>query len=274
MLLGASAATPVTPSVAAFNPSLIFPDPPLTPFATPGINSLQLFRNPYLNGSNGALVEAPVRNQRSLPDRCIDSFYFNFFPGHPSVLPRENLLKMGKERNLEHLLAAMRWVGSLYIDAGPSRATFYDEAIRLIYSPDVMKDAFLVQAMTIIIIGLDGNCEQERARKMLAEVESIAVEICLYQRLYATMHGGGNPILEESLRRTWWDLLVVDGMIAGVHRATNFLLYDIVSDAALPCEEHEYLSGVSLATLWRRGAIRTNRLTTPEYPPADDYGRL
>ena len=154
---------------------------------------------------------------------------------------------MGKERNLEHLFAAIRWVGSLYIDAGPTRASFFDEAIKLVYSPDVVKDAFLVQAMTIILIGLDGNCEQERAREMLADVESIAVEICLYQRIYATMHGGGNPVVEESLRRTWWDLLVVDGMIAGVHRATNFLLYDIVSDVALPCEEQQYVTGVSLA---------------------------
>ena len=247
MLLGASGTTPTTPSVSGFNPSLVFAEPPLASFATPGINSLQLFRNPYLNGGNGALMEAPFRNQRSLPDRCIDSFYFHFFPGHPSVLPREHLLKMGKERNLEHLFAAIRWVGSLYIDAGPTRASFFDEAIKLVYSPDVVKDAFLVQAMTIILIGLDGNCEQERAREMLADVESIAVEICLYQRIYATMHGGGNPVVEESLRRTWWDLLVVDGMIAGVHRATNFLLYDIVSDVALPCEEQQYVTGVSLA---------------------------
>lgn len=246
MLLGASVATPAAPSVATFNPSLVFTEPPLTPFATPGIHTMQLFRNPYLNASSGALVEAPFRSQRSLPDRCIDSFYFHFFPGHPSMLPRDHLMKMGKERNLEPLFAAMRWVGSLYIDAGPSRASFFDEAMRLIYAADVVKDGFLVQAMTILLIGLDGNCEQEKARDILGDVEQIAVEIGLYTRAYATVHGAGNPTLEESWRRTWWDLLVVDGMVAGVHRATNFLLYDIVADVALPCEEQQYLSGVSL----------------------------
>ncbi|RYO82229.1 hypothetical protein DL766_006362 [Monosporascus sp. MC13-8B] len=243
MLLGATVASPAPPSVASFNPSLVFTEPPLTPFVTPAMNSMQLYRNPYLNASNGALVEAPFRPQRSLSDRCIDSFYFHFFPGHPAVLPKEQLLKMAKERNLEHLMAAMKWVGSLYIDAGPTRASLFDEAMRLIYAPDVTKDGFLVQAMSIVLIGLDGSCEQERARGILLDVEQLAVEIGLYTRAYATVHGTGNPILEESWRRTWWDLLVVDGMVAGVHRATNFLLYDILADVALPCEERQYLSG-------------------------------
>ncbi|RYP47375.1 hypothetical protein DL768_006543 [Monosporascus sp. mg162] len=150
---------------------------------------------------------------------------------------------MAKERNLEHLIAAMKWVGSLYIDAGPTRASFFDEAVRLIYAPDVIKDGFLVQAMSIVLIGLDGSREQERAREILSDVERLAVEIGLYTRAYATVHGAGNPILEESWRRTWWDLLIVDGMVAGVHRATNFLLYDFDADVALPCEEQQYLSG-------------------------------
>ncbi|RYP63671.1 hypothetical protein DL771_009159 [Monosporascus sp. 5C6A] len=243
MLLGATVAAPAPPSVATFNPSLVFTEPPLASFATPAMHSMQLYRNPYLNASNGALVEGPFRPQRSLPDRCIDSFYFHFFPGHPAVLPKEHLLKMAKERNLEHLIAAMKWVGSLYIDAGPTRASFFDEAVRLIYAPDVRKDGFLVQAMSIVLVGLDGSREQERAREILSDVERLAVEIGLYTRAYATVHGAGNPILEESWRRTWWDLLIVDGMVAGVHRATNFLLYDIDADVALPCEERQYLSG-------------------------------
>lgn len=243
MLLGATVASPAPPSVATFNPSLVFTEPPLAPFVTPAMHSMQLYRNPYLNASNGALVEGPFRPQRSLQDKCIDSFYFHFFPGHPAVLPKEHLLKMVKERNLEHLTAAMKWVGSLYIDAGPTRASFFDDAVRLIYAPDVTKDGFLVQAMSIVLIGLDGSREQERAREILSDVERLAVEIGLYTRAYATVHGAGNLILEESWRRTWWDLLIVDGMVAGVHRATNFLLFDIDADVALPCEERQYLSG-------------------------------
>lgn len=183
--------------------------------------------------------------QRSIPEQCIDSFYFYFYPAHPAVLPKTHIMKLAEERNIDHLLAAMRWVGSLYIEVGPARGTFFDETMRLLYAPDTPKDGFLVQAMIITIVGLDGCRNNDKARDILADAEQIAIELGMYFQAYAVTHGCGNPRLEESWRRTWWDLFVVDGMIAGVHRQTNFLLYDFTATAGLPCEEHEYLSGVS-----------------------------
>lgn len=253
MLLGASVSTPAAPNMAIFNPALGVPETPLSSMsATPSSVGLQVYRQPYLDGK-GALVEInPLKPPQTLPDRCIDSFYFHFYPGHPAVLPKEHLLRMAKERNLEHLLAAMRWAGSLYFEVGPARATYFEEAMRLCYAKDVPKDGFLVQAMLIVLVGLDGSCQQERTRDILSDVERIAIEIGLFQRAYATTYGQGNPRLEESWRRTWWDLFVVDGMVAGVHRQTNFLLFDIVADAGLPCEEHQYLSGVCIHHFCRR----------------------
>ncbi|ORY59247.1 N-terminal binuclear Zn cluster-containing/DNA binding domain-containing protein [Pseudomassariella vexata] len=236
--------TPVTPSLATFNPMGMFESAAASPFASGPLGGMQLYRNPYLNPMNGALVEVTAnRPPQTIPERCIDSFYSHFYAGHPAVLPKEHLLKMAKDRNLDHLFAAMRWAGSLYFEVGPLRATFFDEAMRLCYDEDTPKDGFLVQALVILIICLDGCAENEKARDILSDVERIAIEIGLYQRPYATLHGRSNPTLEESWRRTWWDLFVVDGMVAGVHRATNFLLFDIVADVGLPCEEFEYTSG-------------------------------
>lgn len=212
----------------------------------------------------------------SVADKCLDSFYYHYHAAHPFVLPKAFLLRHirgcdsggsgsgsgsgsggGHNNNninnnsnkLEHLLAAMRYVGSLYLDgagAGPAKASFLDEALRLAHSPATPKDGFLVQALLLLIVALDGSLEQARARDLLGEAERLAVEIGLNTRQFAALHGRGNPVLEESWRRTWWDLYVCDGMVAGVHRVTNFLLYDVVADVALPCEEAEYLSGVSL----------------------------
>ncbi|KAI0016301.1 N-terminal binuclear Zn cluster-containing/DNA binding domain-containing protein [Xylariomycetidae sp. FL0641] len=236
------------PGLPVFNPALAIPDTPVSPFAaTPNMNSVQLYRSLYLNGvnsANGALVEAnPRQPPPTTPERCIDSFYHHFYPCHPAVLPKDQLLKLAKERNLEHLLAAMRWVGSLYFDVGPARATYFEEAMRGIRAQDVPKDGFLVQAMVIVLIGLDGNSQDAKARDILSDVERVAIEIGLYTRAYATTHGSGNPRMEESWRRTWWDLFVVDGMVAGVHQQTNFLLFDIVADVGLPCEEQQYATG-------------------------------
>ncbi|KAM4055234.1 fungal zn(2)-Cys(6) binuclear cluster domain-containing protein [Hirsutella rhossiliensis] len=176
-------------------------------------------------------------------ERCLDSFYHHFFASHPFVLPREHLLRIAKGGMIEPLLAAIRWVGSIYIDVSPSvRDGLLEEACSLIYDPQRPRDGFLVQSMVLLIVGLDGSCQQERAREILNDVERLALEIDLNTRPFATLQGQGIPVLEESWRRTWWDLFVVDGMVAGVHRVTNFLLFDVPADVALPCEEHQYIS--------------------------------
>lgn len=181
----------------------------------------------------------------SLAERCFDSFYQSFHAAHPFVLPKEFLLRFAREGTIEPLLSAIRWVGSLYIDVPSSRDSLFDEAYQRVRNPNNPRDAFLVQAMMVLIVGMDGARWNEKARDMLREAEKAAIEIALNTRPFAIFHGRGIPVLEESWRRTWWDLFVIDGMIAGVHRMTNFMLFDIPADVALPCEEHQFLSGVS-----------------------------
>lgn len=252
MLLGAGTPSSMPHSMAAFNPPIALPQTTQSGFVPVNLSNLQVFRFGSNNGldsanlvlgqhSAGIPAQIPIP---TIPERCLDSFYHHFHAAHPFVLPKDWLLRLAKDGNMEHLLAAIRWVGCLYVDVGPSKAMFYDEALRLAYEPTVRKDGFLVQTLLLLLIGLDGSRQQEKARQLLADVERIALEIGLHTRPFATMNGRGIPVLEESWRRTWWDLYVVDGMIAGVHRQTNFLLFDIASDVALPCEEHHYLSGV------------------------------
>lgn len=207
-------------------------------------NAPQQFTNPLVAVTRGAPIVPPM----SIADKCFESFYAHYFSSHPFVLPKDFLWRHIREtgQKLDPLVAAMRYVGALYLDAGPARATFLDEALRLVHAPTTPKDAFLVQALLLLIVALDGSCQQDQARELLGEAEAIALEIGLNTRQFAVQHGRGNPVLEESWRRTWWDLYVVDGMVAGVHRVTNFALYDMPADVALPCEEAEYRSGVSL----------------------------
>ncbi|KAF5610559.1 c6 zinc finger [Fusarium subglutinans] len=179
----------------------------------------------------------------TLPERCIDSFYNHFHAAHPFVLPKESLMMISHESSVIPVLAVMRWIGSLHIPACSERGRFFQEAHQLIYEPRRRKDGFLVQALLLLLIGLDGQGQQEQARQILSGLERISVDIGLNTRSYATTYGRGIPVMEESWRRTWWELFIVDGLVAGVHRSTNFLLFDVASDVALPCEEYEYLSG-------------------------------
>lgn len=203
-------------------------------------------------------VQAPLP---SLAERCLDSFYQNFHAAHPFVLPKDFLLGFAREGTIEPLLSAMRWVGSLYIDVPSSRESLFDEAHQRVGDPSNTRDAFLVQAMMVLIVGMDGAAMNEKARVMLQEAEKLAIEIALNTRPFAIFHGRGIPVLEESWRRTWWDLYVIDGMVAGVHRLTNFMLFDIPSDVALPCEEDQFLSGVSSPS----PLFLTKAPSSPEY---------
>jgi hypothetical protein len=118
------------------------------------------------------------------------------------------------------------------------------DASRLI-DGNPLKNGFLVQAILLLIIGLDGNRQHKRAKKLMAEAQDISIQIKINTNLFAITNGQGIPILEESWRRTWWELYVVDALMSGVHQTDTFALYDVPTDVALPCEEYQYLTGVS-----------------------------
>lgn len=182
----------------------------------------------------------------SNPDLLLASFYYNAFAAHPFVLPQSHISRIEAD-SMQVVIAAMRWVGSLYLDTHlRARDELFHEARRIVYNPSTPRDGFLVQAMMLLLVALDGCSQQRIAVQMLGDAERLALEIGLNTRAFVSLHGRGIPILEESWRRTWWDLYMTDGMIAGVHRATSFALFDAVTDVQLPCEEHQYLSGVSL----------------------------
>lgn len=179
----------------------------------------------------------------SLAERCLDAFYQFFHGAHPFVVPKPFLHQFFYTGRLDPLMAAMRWVGSLYIDFGAGSQSLLDEACHQVFSSSGPRDVFLLQAMMILLISFDGRGDCDRAKDTLLDAETLAIELALNTRPFALLHGQGSQVLEESLRRTWWELYVVDGTFAGARRVTNFALFDIPTDVALPCEEAEFQSG-------------------------------
>lgn len=155
-------------------------------------------------------------------------------------------MALRKEKPLDCLEAAMRYVGSFYVEQAPTIELGL-EAERLVYHRDIPRDGFRVQALLVLAIGLDGYTYQEKALQILVEGQNLALELGMNKRDFAFMNGKGSSVLEESWRRTWWELYVIDGMIAGVHQQSLFRLNEIHADVALPCEEKEYIAGVSPA---------------------------
>lgn len=152
-------------------------------------------------------------------------------------------MALRNEKPMDCLLAAMRYVGSFYVSQAPTTALGL-EAERAIYHADCPKDALRVQAMLILTIGLDGYTYQEKALQILLDAQDLAVALGMNKRDFAFLNSNGSHMLEESWRRTWWELYIVDGMIAGVHQKSDFRMKDMPADVLLPCEEKEYFSGV------------------------------
>jgi hypothetical protein len=186
---------------------------------------------------HGRLSSSPLR------DHCMESFFVYFQAAHPFLLPKTFLLERLRTRPLPHLEAAMRYVGSYFVKSAPIAAI--EEEVRLALSRNFVKDGFTVQALLLFAIAMDGSNAQPAALELLIQAQDLALELGMNRREYASIHGEGSPVLEESWRRTWWELYIIDGMIAGVHQASTFRLNTVPANVYLPCEEQEYTSGVS-----------------------------
>ncbi|RDW72077.1 hypothetical protein BP5796_08111 [Coleophoma crateriformis] len=193
-------------------------------------------------GALGAIQFNPDFPPSDLPERCFEAYYYYFYPSHPFLLPKSHFLKLRQQKSMHHIDAAIRFVGSLYVPQAPTEL-YAQEAERAIYQIGAARDAFRVQAMLITAIGLDGNLEREKALQILTEAENLAMELGMHTRDFSLMNGAEQKVLEESWRRTWWELFIIDGMIAAVHQQSSFRLSEVVSDVPLPCEENEYASG-------------------------------
>ena len=176
---------------------------------------------------------------------CHEAFYYYLFAAHPFMLPRD-CLHLIEQSLLEPLLATMKWTGSLFLKMSVAvQDELLRQAFRSVYSKSASQDGFLVQAMVLFCVVLDGSGRREDARRVLSDAKKLALAIGLNKKDFARNHGRGLLVLEESWRRTWWDLFTVDALMAAVHQTTEFTLFDETYDVQLPCEEEEYLSGVS-----------------------------
>lgn len=71
----------------------------------------------------------------------------------------------------------------------------------------------------------------------------LALELGMNERSFCFAYGKQDPMEEESLRRTWWEIYVMDGFTAALHRKPKFRTNSILADVLLPCEESVYAEG-------------------------------
>ena len=138
----------------------------------------------------------------------------------------------------------MEFIGSMFASKG------LKEELRLrvenmLQSDGLPETGFTVQALQLYAIAIHSSDEFEHARAILDRAIQIAVQINMRSSSFAAVNGEGSAVLEESWRRTWWELYLIDGSFAAIRHCSAFSMNEILSDVDLPCEEAEYQSGVS-----------------------------
>lgn len=228
----------------AGQPNLVSNEPSITSNQSSTPSSTQsIFAAP-----NSALQPIVFADNDFLMSRPVDGFYKFFFPGHPFILPRVHL-KQQFESNPDfsgQLFLIITFVGSLYIH-DPQSIEYKKQAedsFNLALSPN----GFNVQALLLLSLTLEWTGENDRAAAILERAKNMALEIGMQHRDFASRHGRGEQVLEESWRRTWWELFLVDAMFAGIRHLPTFTLWGIDTDVDIPCEEELYITGVSHLT--------------------------
>lgn len=208
--------------------------------------------DPALNDNDTSII--PVTTMPSAieyinieEDALVDSFYHNFHKCHPFILPRQHLARIcrdpGKRSRVTPLIAVLRLIGDIYISR--SRSIPFQKDIESCLARADQTDPIMVQCRLLYSMALFWQDQKLDSQKEMAKATKLAIDLQMFRREFAELHGADDPVLRESWRRTWWMLYIVDAYYAGTLGTINFTVVDVAATVGLPCEESEYESGVS-----------------------------
>lgn len=167
----------------------------------------------------------------------ISIFYSSFWPSHPFLPPYRHFQDHVRDSNGTKLRSIITHIGSLYACAEHNHLPGLTPPQPPHQFP---RNGFTVQAYLLFAISSHMANEAMRAQEFLTLATDIALDIGLHRREFAVLHGKGVQTIEESWRRTWWELYTIDIMFAALDQKTNSRLWSVDSNVLLPCDELVY----------------------------------
>ncbi|KAI9374323.1 hypothetical protein BJX61DRAFT_551504 [Aspergillus egyptiacus] len=184
------------------------------------------------------LPEGPVGPEVAY-DPMIQLFYENFHPSHPFVIPRKALHSSLCYLIPPYLLSVMRYIGAHFYP-NPSLQQALRQPAYGFLSDSAARDGFRVQALLLLAIVDHFHGHEQSSHRLLQMAVDLALQIGLTDAAFAATHSFGHPVVEESWRRTYWELYVVDGLLAAMGEQSSFQLYHHPAEVQLPCAEKLY----------------------------------
>ncbi|KAL4996013.1 hypothetical protein BDV10DRAFT_121501 [Aspergillus recurvatus] len=186
-----------------------------------------------------ALSEAELVTPEVAYDPMVQLYYENFHPSHPFMVPRNALGTSLCYLIPSQLLSIMRYIGAHYYP-DPSLKQAFRQAALNASSDQSIEGGFQVQALLLLAIVDHSHCHEQSAHRLIQAAVNLALEIGLNCRRFASEHSYDHAVLEESWRRTYWELYVVDGLVAAMREQSSFRLYHQPVSVQLPCDEKMY----------------------------------
>ncbi|USP80708.1 uncharacterized protein yc1106_07982 [Curvularia clavata] len=236
-----SSEPPVIPEPAPYPLSTtpqIFP-----PINTPALNEAPPHFQEASLGS-GSPLDPLLAQNGPLPawsneEHLIDLYYLNFHAAHPILLPRHLYWEQAYPNCLK---AAVHYIGACFSSTA-SRADLRQRTTQE-FSEVHQPTPEVVQAQILYSVALFAQDAAEEGQCMLDSAIQNALALGMHKREFASMYAGGSTIVEESMRRTWYELYVVDGCIAALQRKSTFETNTVNADVLLPCENFIYEGGL------------------------------
>jgi hypothetical protein len=185
--------------------------------------------------------DSPPRQHISWSDdeQLVNLYYLNFHPSHPVLLPRDMYWQQGYPR---YLKAIVQFIGGHFSHA----ASLNDlrESVTREFDQSNEDTVEIVQAGLLYAINLFAENSSEQGQRLLDTTIERALRLGMHQRDFATTHAGDLTVLEESMRRSWYELYVIDGCIAALQRKSTFKTNTVNADVLLPCDDFIYEAGM------------------------------
>jgi len=166
-------------------------------------------------------------------DHLIDVYYDYIHPAHPFVIPRE-LYKSNPNVLPEHLKRAMRFIARHISDLCQDGVAGV-AGVADIMNINMPTDGFKVQTYLTLTIASYARCERAQGDTTLFHAINTAQEIGMHLEGYGHVE---SPIMQESWRRTWWELYSIASMIRVLTPTTTAL--DAAYDRILPSNDTDY----------------------------------
>ncbi|PKX90766.1 fungal specific transcription factor domain-containing protein [Aspergillus novofumigatus IBT 16806] len=175
-------------------------------------------------------------------DPLIQLYYQTFHRSHPLLIPRKALHSPLSEKIPQYILSIMRFIGA-HQHHDPSLKELFRRSAYSVLFDSTPRDGFKVQGMVLLAIVDHARGAEDSATSIMQAAVNLALELGMNKAAFAAEHSGGNSILEESWRRTYWELYFVDGYLAAMRDQSAFQLFHSPADVRLPGDEELYNSG-------------------------------